>query len=119
MKGIILSGGKGTRLRPLTYVTSKQLLPIYDRPMIYYPLQTLLDAGIDEVFIIVAPERAGDYLNILGSGSRFGAKFTFEVQDEPKGLAHGLSLAESFAHEESISFILGDNVFEDNLGKTI
>lgn len=115
MKGIILSGGKGTRLRPLTYVTSKQLLPVYDRPMIYYPLQTLLDAGIKEIFIISSPEHAGQYLHLLGSGKKFNAKFTYEIQDEPLGLAHGLSLAESFADNEPCTFILGDNIFEDRV----
>lgn len=85
MRGIILSGGSGTRLRPLTKITSKQLLPIYNRPMIYYPLNTLIKAGIKEIMIIVAPERAGDYLNLLGSGKEFGVKFTYEIQDKPEG----------------------------------
>ncbi|MDP3685292.1 MAG: sugar phosphate nucleotidyltransferase [bacterium] len=119
MKGIILAGGKGTRLAPLTKVTSKQLLPVYNRPMIAYPLETLLRAGITEVCIVVAPEHAGDYLAYLGSGNDFGAKFTYEIQDEPLGLAHGLSLAESFADRESVAFILGDNIFEDDLSGEI
>jgi glucose-1-phosphate thymidylyltransferase len=96
MRGIILSGGQGTRLRPLTFVTSKQLLPVYNRPMIYYPLNTLLKAGIKEILIIVAPERAGDYSNLLGSGKEFGAKFTYEIQDEPRGLAEALVIGENF-----------------------
>ena len=87
MRGIILSGGSGTRLKPCTTITSKQLLPVYNRPMIYYPLNTLIKAGIKEILIIVAPERAGDYLNLLGSGQKFGAKFTYEIQDKPNGLA--------------------------------
>ena len=87
MKGIILAGGAGTRLHPLTKITSKQLLPVYDRPMIYYPLQTLLDAGIRDILIIVAPDRAGDFLRLLGSGTEFGAKFSYEIQDKPEGLA--------------------------------
>ena len=119
MKGIILAGGKGTRLLPLTKLTSKQLLPVYNKPMIYYPLGTLLNAGIKEIFIITAPEHAGDFLELLGSGQDFGARFTYEIQDEPKGLAHGLSLAESFADEEPVAFILGDNIFEDNFNEEI
>ncbi|RLD11282.1 MAG: spore coat protein, partial [Chlamydiae bacterium] len=83
MKGIILAGGAGTRLHPLTKITSKQLLPVYDKPMIYYPLQTLLDAGIKEILIIVAPESAGNFLKLLGSGKEFGARFTYEIQDKP------------------------------------
>lgn len=119
MKGIILSGGKGTRLAPLTHVTSKQLLPIYDRPMIYYPLQTLLDSGIKEILIIVAPERAGDYLNLLGSGKDFGAKFTYEVQDEPKGLADAFIVGADFLGKDNATMILGDNLFEDDLSEHI
>lgn len=114
MKGIILAGGSGTRLSPLTRVTSKQLLPIYDQPMIYYPLQTLLQAGIKEVLIITAPEHAGDFLNFLGSGRDFNAKFTYEIQDQPSGLAQGLSLAETFIGEDKCMMILGDNIFEYN-----
>ncbi|TSC55949.1 MAG: hypothetical protein G01um101418_520 [Parcubacteria group bacterium Gr01-1014_18] len=112
MKGIILSGGRGTRLSPLTKITSKQLLPIYNRPMIYYPLNTLLRAGIKEILIIVAPERAGDYLNILGSGKEFGAKFTYEIQDKPEGLPQAFTIGESFLCGDSVTLILGDNIFE-------
>ncbi|HTX86605.1 MAG TPA: sugar phosphate nucleotidyltransferase [Candidatus Nanoarchaeia archaeon] len=114
MRGIILSGGLGTRLRPLTNITSKQLLPVYNRPMIYYPLNTLLKAGIREILIIVAPEHAGDYSNLLGSGKEFGAKFTYEIQDEPKGLADALIIGENFIDQENIALILGDNIFEDD-----
>src|SRR5258708_26917677 len=84
MKGIILAGGEGTRLRPLTKVTSKQLLPIYNKPMIFYPLETLLTAGIKDVLVIVAPDRAGDFLRLLGSGNEFGCKFTYEIQEDRK-----------------------------------
>ena len=119
MKGVILSGGKGTRLAPLTKVTSKQLLHVYDRPLIYYPLEILLKAGIKEVCFVVAPDHAGDFLAYLGSGKEFGARFTYEIQDEPAGLAHGLSLTESFADNEPIAFILGDNIFEDDLSGEI
>lgn len=119
MKGVILAGGKGTRLYPLTKLTSKQLLPVYNKPMIYYPLETLLNAGIKEIFIIAASEHAGDFLRLLGSGKDFSARFTYEIQDEPKGLAHGLSLAESFADDGPVAFILGDNIFEDDFGAEI
>ena len=90
MKGIILSGGSGTRLLPLTKVTSKQLLPVYNKPMIMYPLETLLQAGIRDILIIVAPDHAGDYLKLLGSGKEFGANFSYEIQDKPEGLACAL-----------------------------
>lgn len=119
MKGIILAGGSGTRLSPLTRVTSKQLLPIYDQPMLYYPLHTLLNAGIKEILIITSPDHPGDFLNFLGSGREFGAKFTFEVQDKPTGLAHGLSLAETYIGADSCVMILGDNIFEHNFSEDI
>lgn len=119
MKGIILSGGKGTRLLPLTKTISKQLLPVYNRPMIYYPLSTLLKAGINEILIIVAPEQAGHYLNALGSGKEFGAKFTYEIQDRPEGLAQALIIGETFLGDDSVAFILGDNIFEDDLTRHI
>ncbi|MCF7819970.1 MAG: NTP transferase domain-containing protein [Candidatus Pacebacteria bacterium] len=119
MRGIILSGGSGSRLSPLTKITSKQLLPIYNKPMIYYPLHTLIQAGIKEILIIVAPERAGDYLNLLGSGKDFGVKFTYEIQDEPKGLAEAFLIGENFIDDEDVAMILGDNIFEDNFSKEI
>lgn len=119
MRGIILSGGSATRLRPCTKVTSKQLLPVYNRPMIYYPLNTLLKAGIKEILIIVAPERAGDYLNLLGSGRKFGVKFTYEVQDKPKGLADAFIIGDNFIDEDDVVMILGDNIFEDDLSREI
>lgn len=119
MRGIILSGGSGTRLRPLTKITSKQLLPIYNRPMIYYPLNTLIQAGIKEILIIVAPERAGDYLNLLGSGREFGVKFTYEIQDKPEGLAQAFLIGEQFIGDDNVTMILGDNIFEDNFSQDI
>ena len=119
MKGIILSGGSATRLRPCTKVTSKQLLPVYNRPMIYYPLNTLIKAGIKEILIIVAPERAGDYLNLLGSGKDFGVKFTYEVQDKPEGLAQAFIIGETFMDNDSVCMILGDNIFEDDLADAV
>jgi glucose-1-phosphate thymidylyltransferase len=119
MKGIILSGGSGSRLRPPTKITSKQLLPIYNRPMIYYPLNTLIKAGIKEILIIVAPERAGDYLNLLGSGKEFGVKFTYEIQDKPEGLAQAFLIGEKFIAQDNVTMILGDNIFEDDFSQDI
>ncbi len=119
MRGIILSGGRATRLRPCTTVTSKGLLPIYNRPMIYYPLNTLLKAGIKEILVIVSPERAGDYLNLLGSGSQFGVRFHYEIQDEPRGLAEAFIIGENFIDNEDVVMILGDNIFADDLSSEI
>lgn len=119
MKGIILSGGSGTRLMPLTKVTSKQLLPVYDKPMIFYPLETLLRAGIKDILIIVAPERAGDYLRLLGSGRDFGARFTYEIQDKPEGLAQAFIIGENFIDRDNVCMILGDNIFEDDFSDMI
>ncbi len=119
MRGIILSGGSGTRLRPLTKITSKQLLPIYNRPMIYYSLNTLIKAGIKEILIIISPERAGDYLNLLGSGKQFGVKFTYEIQDKPEGLAQAFIIGENFIDDENVAMILGDNIFVDDFSSDI
>jgi len=119
MKGIILSGGLATRLRPCTKVTSKQLLPVYNRPMIYYPINTLVKAGIKEILIIIAPDQAGQYLNLLGSGKSFGAKFTYEIQDKPEGLAQAFLIGENFIGKDSVAMILGDNIFEDDFSKEI
>lgn len=122
MKGIILSGGEGTRLRPLTKVTSKQLLPIYNKPMIYYPLQKLLDAGIKEILIIVAPDHCGDYMKVLGSGKDFGdgVRFTYEIQDKPEGLAQAFILGENFLDDgDNVTLVLGDNIFEDDISQAI
>lgn len=107
-----MAGGSGTRLAPLTKVTSKQLLAVYDQPMIYFPLQTLIQAGVREILFIVAPDHAGDFLNFLGSGTQFGCRFTYEIQDKPAGLAQGLSLAEVFVGDDSCMMILGDNIYE-------
>ena len=94
MKGIILAGGTGSRMYPLTKVTNKHLLPVYDKPMIYYPLQTLIDAGIDEILIVSGRGYAGHFLELLGSGSEWGVSFTYEIQDEAGGIAQALGLAE-------------------------
>ncbi len=119
MKGIILSGGLATRLMPCTKVTSKQLLHVYNRPMIYYPLNTLIKAGIKDILIIVAPDRAEDYLNLLGTGEKFGAKFTYEIQDKPAGLAEAFIIGSNFIGGGSVTMILGDNIFEDDFSEHI
>jgi len=119
MKGIILSGGTGTRLSPLTKVTSKQLLPVYNKPMIMYPLETLLRAGIKDILIIIAPDHPGDYMKLLGSGREFGAKFSYEIQDKPEGLAQAFIIGEDFIGGDDVCMILGDNIFEDDFSKTI
>ncbi len=119
MKGIILAGGRGSRLKPLTNVTSKQLLPIYNQPMIYYPLNTLLKAGIEEIEIIVAPDHAGDFLKLLGSGKEFGCNFTYEIQEKAEGLAQAFLIAENFIGNDNATLILGDNLFEDDFSEAI
>lgn len=111
MKGIILAGGRATRLRPLTLVTSKQLLPVYNKPMIYYPLQTLIDAGIKDILIIIAPDYSGQFLNLLGDGSEFGVHFNYIVQKEPRGLAEAFILGQDFIDGDDVTMILGDNIF--------
>ncbi len=122
MKGIILSGGEGTRLRPLTKVTSKQLLPIYNQPMIYYPLEKLLSAGIKEILIIVAPDHCGDYMKVLGSGKDFGpgVRFTYEIQDKPEGLAQAFIIGENFLDDgDNVTMLLGDNLFDAELTEEV
>ena len=119
MKGIILAGGSGTRLRPLTKVTSKQLLPIYDKPMIYYPLETLMRAGIKDIMIIVAPDHAGDFLKLLGSGKEFGCDFVYEIQDKPAGLAEAFIIGRHFIENDNVTLILGDNLYEDDFADAI
>ena len=119
MKGIILAGGKATRLRPLTKITSKQLLPVYNKPMIFYPIETLLRAGINDILIILAPEYSGHFLNLLGSGKEFGAKFTYEIQEEPKGLSDAFIIGENFIEKDNVAMILGDNIFDQDFSEIV
>lgn len=119
MKGIILAGGTGSRLYPLTKVTNKHLLPVGSKPMIYYPIGKLTDAGIDEILIVTGTEHMGDVVSLLGSGKDFGCRFTYKVQDEAGGIAQALGLAENFAAGEPMTVILGDNIFEDQLNEAL
>ncbi len=120
MKGVILAGGLATRLRPLTLVTNKHLLPVYNKPMIYYPLTTMNKAGIKEVLLTTSAHHAGDFTNLLGSGEEFGLRLYYAIQKNPTGgIADGLKLAREFAIGSKILVILGDNIFNFNLEKII
>jgi glucose-1-phosphate thymidylyltransferase len=117
MKGVILAGGFGTRLRPLTLITNKHLLPVYNKPMILYPLDTLKTAGVDEIMIVCGKEHAGHFMNFLGSGKEYGVKLSYALQNGAEGIAAALSLAEDFVDGEKAAVILGDNIFEDNFSE--
>ena len=119
MKGVILAGGKATRLLPLTKITSKQLLPVYNKPMIYYPINTLVKAGISEILVIMAPDYAGHFLRLLGSGKDFGCKFSYEIQEEPRGLADAFIIGANFIGRDHVAMILGDNIFDYDFSRAI
>jgi glucose-1-phosphate thymidylyltransferase len=120
MKGVILAGGLGTRLHPLTKVTNKHLLPVYDKPMIYYPIQTLINADIDDILIVTGGNNAGDFLKLLGNGKEFGLKhINYTYQEGEGGIAEALQLAEFFASGEKICVVLGDNIIEKNIRKAV
>jgi len=116
MKGVILAGGLGTRLLPLTKITNKHLLPVYDKPMIYYPIQTLINAGIEDILIVTGGNDAGDFLRLIGNGKEFGLKhINYTYQEGEGGIADALSLAEFFADKEKICVVLGDNIIEKHI----
>jgi len=120
MKGIVLAGGKGSRLNPLTRVTNKHLLPVYDKPMIYYPIQTLVNAGIAEILLVTGGQNAGDFLRLLGDGRDFGLKhLNYTYQEGEGGIAEALGLAEYFAGDQSVCVILGDNIIEGNIRRAV
>ena len=115
VKGVILAGGTGSRLHPCTKVTNKHLLPVWNKPMIYYPLETLLKAGINDILIVSGVEHSGDFLKLLGSGKDFNTRIRYEIQDQSGGIAQALLLAEGFIGKEKFVVILGDNIFEDDI----
>jgi glucose-1-phosphate thymidylyltransferase len=117
LRGIVLAGGTGSRLRPLTKVTNKHLLPVGQKPMIYYPIEKLTSIGIEEILIVTGVEYMGDVVNLLGSGRDFGCRFTYKVQDKAGGIAEALSLAENFVSNNPMVVILGDNIFQTGLKK--
>lgn len=120
MKGVILAGGLGTRLLPLTKITNKHLLPIYNKPMIYYPIEALIKAGIEDILLVTGGNNAGDFLRLLGNGNEFGLKhFNYTYQEGDGGIAEALSLAEFFSNNDKLCVILGDNVIEKNIIKAV
>jgi glucose-1-phosphate thymidylyltransferase len=120
MKGVVLAGGTGSRLNPLTRVTNKHLLPIYDKPMVYYPIQTLVNAGIEEILLVTGGKNAGDFLRLLGNGRDFGLKhLNYTYQEGEGGIAEALGLAEDFADGDPICVVLGDNIIENNVWNAV
>ena len=119
MKGVILAAGKGTRLLPVTKVLNKSLVLVYDKPLIFYPIETLKNSGVNEILIIARPGHGGQFLDLLGSGKELGVKLTYDVQEEALGIAHGLAIAEDFADGGNIAFILADNIFEDTFSDAV
>ena len=119
MKGVILAGGTGSRLFPLTKITNKHLLPVYDKPMICYPLGTLIDAGIHDILIVSGRGHVGHFLELLGSGSELGVRLSYEIQEGAGGIAQALGLAERFAGNDAMTVILGDNIFEDSVKEAV
>src|SRR5581483_10494962 len=119
MKGVILAGGLATRLRPLTLVTNKHLLPVYNKPMIYYPLEVIAKAGIKEVLITTSPDHAGDFASLLKSGRDFGLHLFYGVQENPKGIADAIQLAKEFVKDEKILVLLGDGIFNLDLRSVV
>jgi glucose-1-phosphate thymidylyltransferase len=121
MKGVLLAGGLGTRLKPITNVTNKHLLPVFNKPMVEYPLQMLKDAGVTDIILITGPENAGDFMKLLGSGKDFGVKLTYRLQDEAGGIAQALGMAEDFVGKDKCMAVLGDNIlgecFRDDIEK--
>lgn len=115
MKGVILAGGRATRLRPLTYVTNKHLLPVYHKPLIYYPIEAMAKAGVEEVLIVTNPEHAGQFMNLLRSGRQFGLKLSYEIQEDAGGMAQVVGLAEPFARGSKLLVLAGDNIFTHSL----
>ena len=114
MKGVVIAGGEGTRLRPLTYAVNKQLLPVYNKPLIYYPIQTLKEAGVEDIVVVSHRHWLGQFIDILGAGEELGVNLTYTVQDKPLGLAHALNAASHFVRGSQIAFILGDNIYGDS-----
>ncbi len=119
MKGIILAGGRGVRLQPLTKVISKALLTVYNKPLIMYPLQTLIEAGVKDILIIVPPDKIKDFKNLLNNGEEMGVKISYKVQKEPKGMADAVSYGEKFVGKDSVVVIAADNVYEDSFKKSV
>ncbi len=120
MKGLVLCGGLGTRLSPLTKITNKHLLPVYDKPMVYYPVMTLVEAGIEDIMIVTGGNNAGDFLRLLGNGAEFGLKhINYTFQEKEGGIAEAVGLAEHFAGDDMVTVMLGDNILDESIGKAL